>query len=113
MVLRLTRVLALVCLCALSGKAVPLQGPILIDDDIRIFAMVTALNVSGFDVELGSGYHEVRTEIRKIAEGLDPDLLKRMRDFYGSHKAGGTDEDQLAKYISLAVVLTDPPFRTV
>jgi len=111
MVLRLTCVLALVCLCAIGGAATPFQSPILIDDDIRIFAMVTALNVSGFDAELGSEHHPVRTEIRKIAGGLDPDLLMRMREFYSTRKAGGTDEDQLAKYISLAVVLTDPPFK--
>ena len=71
--------------------------------------MIAALNVAGFDVELASQYHPVRAEIRKIADSLDPDLLKRMRDFYKSHKPSGIDEDQLAKYISLAVVLTDPP----
>jgi tetratricopeptide (TPR) repeat protein len=91
----------------------PVQSPIVIDDDIRIFTMVTALNVSGFDVELGSQYHPVRAEVRKIADGLDPELLQRMRAYYRTHKAGGTDEDQLAKYISLAVFLTDPPFKAV
>jgi len=93
--------------------SMPVQSPILIDDDIRIFTMVTALNVSGFDVELGSRYHPVRAEIRKIADRLDPALLQRMRDYYRTHKAGGTDDDQLAKYISLAVVLTDPPFKAL
>ena len=47
----------------------------------------------------------------KSQNDLDPDLLKRMRDFYSTRKAGGTDEDQLAKYISLAVVLDDPPIQ--
>jgi len=113
MVLRLTCVLALVCVCAVSAISMPVQSPIAIDDDIRIFSMVTALNISGFDVELGSQYHPVRTEIRKIADELDPALLQRMRDYYRTHKGAGTDEDQLAKYMSLAVVLTDPPFKPV
>jgi tetratricopeptide (TPR) repeat protein len=113
MVLRLARVLAVVCVCAIGAMSMPVQSPIAIDDDIRIFAMVTALNVSGFDAELGSEYHPVRAEIRKIGDGLDPALLQRMREYYSTHKAGGTDEDQLAKYISLAVVLTDPPFKPV
>lgn len=113
MVLRLARVLAVVLVCIAGTTAAPLQSPIAIDDDIRVFAMVTALNVSGMDAELGSQYHPVRTEVRKIAEGVDPALLKQMREFYSSHKAGGTDEDQLAKYISLATVLTDPPFKPV
>lgn len=113
MVLGLTRVLALVCFFAVSAISMPVQSPIVIDDDIRIFTVVTALNVSGFDVELGSEYHPVRAEIRKIADDLDPILLQRMRDYYKSHKSGATDDEQLAKYISLAIVLTDPPFKPV
>ena len=105
--------LALVCVLAPGAAAQPLQSTVVIDGDIRIFAVVTALNVAGFDVELGAEYHPARTEIRKIANNLDPDLLRRMREFYSSHKHGEADEDQLAKYISLAVVLTDPPFKPI
>ena len=111
MVLRLSCVLALVCLCAGSIAAAAVHPQIEIDNDIRVFAMVAALNVSGFDAGLGSPEDPVRAEIRKIANGLDPDLLKRMREFYSTRKAGGSDEDQLAKYISLAIVLSDPPFK--
>src|SRR5688572_7325917 len=111
MVLRLSCVLALVCASAISIAATPVQPQISIDNDIRVFTMVTALNVSGFDAGLGSPEDPVRAEIRKIADGLDPDLLKRMREFYSTRKAGGSDEDQLAKYISLAIVLSDPPFK--
>jgi tetratricopeptide (TPR) repeat protein len=113
MVLRLTRVLALVCACLLGAAAAPVQSPIAIDDDIRVFTMVAALNVAGFDAELGSQLHPVRVEIRKVADELDPALLQRLKEFYRTHMAGGTHEDQLAKYISLAVVLTDPPFKPV
>jgi hypothetical protein len=104
--MRFTSTLALVCAFAVSAAA---QGPIAIQEDLRIFTVVAALNVAGFDVELGSEYHPIRAEIRKIADTLDPVLLKKMRDFYSSHKGGRSDEEQLAKYISLAVVLTDPP----
>src|SRR5678815_1095758 len=62
-----------------------------------------------FDVELASQYHPIRAEIRKVADGLDPDLVRRMKEFYKTRKTGGNDDDQLAKYISLAVMLTDPP----
>ena len=109
MFLRLACVLATVCVFALGAQARPLQSSIVIDQDIRVFTMVAALNVAGFDVELASQYHPVRAEIRKIAEGLDPDLLQKMKEFYTTHRPSGVDDDQLAKYISLAVVLTDPP----
>src|SRR5262245_25460550 len=102
-------VLTLVFGAIVSAGASPVQSPVVIDDDVRVFTVVAALNVSGFDVELGPQYHPARAEIRKIADTLDPDLLRRMKDFYSSHKGGAPDEEQLAKYISLAVVLTDPP----
>ena len=80
-----------------------------VDSDMRLFTMLAALNSAGFDVELGSQYHPARAAIRKIADGLDPDLKGRLKQFYDSHKAGQPDEAQLAKYISLALVLTGPP----
>src|SRR5262245_11018339 len=101
MVHRLACLLALVCFSAPVAMSMPVQSPISIDDDIRIFTMVAALNVSGFDVELGAKYHPVRAEIRKVADTLDPSLLKRMQEFYSTHMAGKTDDEQLAKYISL------------
>ena len=88
MFLRSTCVLALVCVCCrLALTPGPVQSPVVIDDDIRVFTMVAALNVAGFDVELASQYHPVRAEIRKIADTLDPALVQRMREFYSSHKS--------------------------
>jgi len=109
MFLRSACVLTLVLGAVVGAGAMPVQSPVVIDDDVRVFTVVVALNVSGFDVELGPQYHPARAEIRKVADSLDPDLLRRMKDFYDSHKGGAPDEDQLAKYISLAVILTDPP----
>jgi hypothetical protein len=109
MFLRLACVLASVCVFVPGALARPFQSPIVIDQDIRVFTIVAALNVAGFDVELASQYHPVRAEIRRIAEGLDPSLVRKMREFYASHRPSGVDEDQLAKYISLAVAVTDPP----
>src|SRR5262245_8550876 len=72
-----------------------------VDADLRMFTTLAALNAAGFDVELGSQYHPARAAVRKFADGLDPDLKKRLKQFYDSHKAGQPDEAQLAKYISL------------
>ncbi len=106
MFLRCIGVFLLACASAITAAA---QSPVAIDQDMRVFTMVAALNVAGFDVELGSQYHPVRAELRKIADNLDPELLRKLRDFYRTHKNGRPDEEQLAKYISLAIVLTDPP----
>jgi tetratricopeptide (TPR) repeat protein len=109
MFLRFTGALVLICVTALGAVPHPAQSMIVIDEDLRFFTTIAALNVAGFDVELSSQYHPVRAEIRKIAASLDPSLVKKLRDFYNTHKGGAADEDQLAKYISLAVVLSDPP----
>lgn len=118
MFLRVASLLAIIV--GLGGPSSAIAGsqaaqiPVVIDDDLRVFTTVAALNVAGFDVELGSQYHPVRAEIRKIAENLNPALLQKLRDYYRLHKNGRPDEEQLAKYISLAVVLTDPPnFRPI
>jgi tetratricopeptide (TPR) repeat protein len=106
MFLRFFGILSLLCACAIPSLA---QSSVTIDEDMRVFTTVAALNVAGFDVELGSQYHPARAELRKIADTLDPELLKKLKEFYASHKGGRSDEEQLAKYISLAVVLTDAP----
>src|SRR5437870_1942136 len=80
-----------------------------VQPDLRLFTTMAALNAAGFDVEFGSEYHPVREAVRKYAKEVDPDLLARLKAFYSSHKGAQTDDVQLAKYISLAVSISDPP----
>src|SRR5262249_33805878 len=68
-----------------------------------------ALNAAGFDVDFGSQYHPVREVVRSYAKLVDPDLIDRLKAFYKLRKGSQTDEAQLAKYISLAVNISDPP----
>ena len=80
-----------------------------IQPDLRLFTTMAALNAAGFDIEFGSGYHPVREAVRKYAQEVDADLLERLKAFYSSHKGQESDDLQLAKYISLAVSLSDAP----
>lgn len=80
-----------------------------ISRDVRLFTAMAALNAAGFDIEFGSQYSPVRETVRKYADGVDPDLIARLKMFYAAKKADQTDDAQLAKYISLAVNLGDPP----
>jgi tetratricopeptide (TPR) repeat protein len=108
MFLRLTAVFLMIygCCAAAFGQAASNVG---VDTDLRLFTTLAALNAAGFDIELGSQYHPTRAEVRKFADGLDPDLKRRLRQFYEARKGGQPDEAQLSKYVSLALVLTDPP----
>jgi tetratricopeptide (TPR) repeat protein len=80
-----------------------------IQPDLRLFSMMAALNAAGFDVEFGSQYHPVRDVVRNYAKTVDPDLIARLKAFYKLRKGSQTDEMQLAKYISLAVNVSDAP----
>jgi hypothetical protein len=82
----------------------------MIQPDLRLFTTMAALNAAGFDVEIASSqYHPVRETVRKFASEVDPDLIARLKAFYNSRKGPQTDDAQFAKYISLAVNLTDAP----
>src|SRR5258708_3284248 len=94
-------------LLALSAAA---QGSnVTITPDLRLFTTMAALNAAGFDVEFGSQYHPVRDAARKYASEVDADLISRLKEFYAFHKGKETGEEQLPKYISLAVNVGDAP----
>src|SRR5207302_489455 len=80
-----------------------------IQPDLRLFTTMAALNAAGYDVEFGSGYGPVREAVRKYAQEVDADLVERLKAFYTSHKGQESDDLQLAKYISLAVTVSDAP----
>ncbi len=91
------------------GPAQAQRVTAVIERDVRVFAVVAALNAAGFDVELADQYHPVRQRVRDAVSGIDGDLIRRLREFYTGRKGDALDETQLAGYISLALSLTDPP----
>lgn len=104
------RILSLLGLAGLVAvPAFPQTGNVAILPDLRLFTTMAALNAAGFDIEFGSQYHPVREAVRHYADGVDPELITQLKNFYRTHKGDQTDEAQLAKYISLAVWVSDPP----
>src|SRR5256885_6601066 len=83
------------------------NSSVTVQPDLRLFTTMAALNAAGFDVEFASEYHPVRQAVRKYSAEIDSDLLARLKGFYKAHKDAETDEAQLAKYISLAVNISD------
>jgi tetratricopeptide (TPR) repeat protein len=99
-----------VLLTVLLAAAAASQGTnVIIQPDLRLFTTMAALNAAGFDVELGAQYHPVREAVRNYVKDVDPDLIARLKAFYNARKGAQSDEAQLAKYISLAVNITDAP----
>ena len=106
------RMIGFLILTLISGSGQMARGQSVsatIDRDITVFTTMAALNAAGFDVEFGSQYHPVRQQVRSRMSSLDPDLSARLREFYQGHKGDEADEDQLAKYVSLALNLNAPP----
>ncbi|MBI4455398.1 MAG: hypothetical protein HY644_05805 [Acidobacteria bacterium] len=77
--------------------------------DVRLFTVMSAINAGGFDYETAASMHPVRRQVREKLKSLDPLLLQRTHDFYVAHHATGTPEREIARYTSLALLLSDPP----
>ncbi|MDA2933683.1 tetratricopeptide repeat protein [Acidobacteria bacterium AH-259-D05] len=78
--------------------------------DIRVFAVMAALNAAGFDYETaGKEMSEVRRHIRQEVQKTDQSLLEQLRTFYRGHSSGADELDQQVAYTSLALLLSEPP----
>ena len=77
--------------------------------DVRLFTVMSAINAGGFDYEAGPLMHPVRGRVRDKLKSLNPELARRLRDFYVAHHAPNTPQREIAGYTSLALLLSDPP----
>lgn len=103
-------VVALVPVSSVAEQASEVESIAGVDRDIRVFTVVAALNVAGFDVEFAPRYHPVREALReRLRESVDPDLRNRLAEYYAENRGDTAHEDEFSRYISLALNLTDPP----
>ena len=122
--------IVIVCLLAGSGPttaAGPRRQPsapasltalvnIRLQTDIRVFAVMAALNLAGFDEETPDReMSEVRRRLRSRLANVDSDLKSRLEAFYKQHQTDLPPEKphhQVA-YTSLALLLSGPPDFTI
>lgn len=122
--------IVMICLLTgsgLAGVAVPRQPPAAADPlqalvnirfqtDIRVFAVMAALNLAGFDKETpGREMSEVRQRLRSRLANVDPDLKSRLQAFYQQNQIDLPPErpHQQVAYTSLALLLSEPPDFTI
>lgn len=80
--------------------------------DSRLIVVEAALEAAGFNpTPAGREPSVFRNEIRKMVAGINPDLRLRLRQFYERNllPAPATAAEQAARYVSLALVLGQPP----
>lgn len=105
-----TRTLRLLALLALVSRPSAAQPADQLIADIRMFTVMAAINVGGYDDGLNSvADSPVRKALRQDLESLEPGMAARLRTFYGEHKLRDPELD-LSQYISFALLCGEPPY---
>jgi hypothetical protein len=87
-----------------------------IESDIRMFVVMAAVNVAGFDYEPdGQALTPARVELRKdLADKVNPQVKEKLRAYYQSHRRAGVDEAvDASRYAALSLMMTPPPSFSV
>ena len=98
----------LLCFCLPVPDTSAQNLSIQIQPDIRVFAVLAALQEAGLDTN-SSESHPDRATISREFDGLPAVLREKLRKFYEGHMEGKPAEDQPAKYVSLALLTEGPP----
>ncbi len=78
--------------------------------DVRIFAVMAAINLAGFDLDAGDLTHNpARRLVRERLAGVSGDLPARLRNYFESHNSEREDSQRQSKYVSYALLLKGPP----
>ncbi|MDA2929403.1 tetratricopeptide repeat protein [Acidobacteria bacterium AH-259-O06] len=76
-------------------------------NDVRIFAVMAALNAAGFDYETpGKEMSDVRRLVRRELQHADSTLLEQLKTFYKTHRTSADEADEQVAYTSLALLLS-------
>ena len=93
------------------GFLAPSEVNFRIGYDIRTFTVMAAINLAGFDSELGGQpLSPARVELRRDLEKVNPALRSKLASFYVSHRRPNVDEAiDAARYAALSLMMTQPP----
>jgi len=91
-------------------------SPVSLDTSESLFSVLTAINVCGYDQELGASHPlrgQVRAEVLKTVQGSEEarDATKAMCQFYDDHQKPDPART-LAQFVSLALFLNPAPAFT-
>ncbi len=89
------------------------NSPITLDTSETLFAVLTAMNTCGYDVDLNVSDAQrlnIRAEVQRNLQGSDEAqaALTTMCDWYQAHRGRDAAHD-LSQYVSLALYLQGPP----
>ncbi|MGH9534841.1 MAG: hypothetical protein ACRD2E_08285 [Terriglobales bacterium] len=94
---------------AVLGPPTPVRTNVELDENPTLFAMLAALNVAGYDHGLhATGASPFRQQLRLRLQAQASPLYERLRAYYAVHRKA-TPAETLAQYVSLALLMGDPP----
>jgi tetratricopeptide (TPR) repeat protein len=78
--------------------------------DVRVFAVMAAINAGGFDIDARDlEQNPARRITRERLSRVSPELLARIQKFYHTRNVELDDVRQQSKYVSFALLLRGPP----
>jgi hypothetical protein len=83
-----------------------------IESDVRMFVVMAAVNIAGFDYEpFGQAMTPARVELRKdLADKVSPAMKEKLAAYYKAHRRAGIDEAvDASRYAALSLLMTPPP----
>jgi hypothetical protein len=87
-----------------------------IESDVRMFVVMAAVNIAGFDYEpYGQAMTPARVELRKdLAAKVSPQVKEKLAAYYKAHRRAGVDEAvDASRYAALSLLMTQPPSFSV
>src|SRR5215468_10838223 len=92
---------------SVQGFVSPAEFNVYIEADVRTLIVMAAVNMAGYDQAAGGVLTGPRAEIRKDLTNIDPELKRRLREFYQSKRRPGVDESADAlRYEALSLLMT-------
>jgi len=98
-------------LAALAVHAAPAPDPPQgqLDGSKSLFAVLTAINVAGYDAELNSpSTHPLRLQLRQSIAARDLKSVRLLKEFFAAHRKPDP-RDELSQYVTLALSVDGPP----
>jgi hypothetical protein len=95
-----------------SRFIVPGDVNVRIESDVRMFVVMAAINIAGFDYEPDKQLMTpARLELRKdLAEKVNPQVKEKLAAYYKAHRRAGIDEGvDASRYAALSLMMTPPP----
>ncbi len=104
------RTVPVVALLALSCARLGAQDDNQLVADVRMFAVLAAINVGGYDEGLNAeAASPVRVALREDLDSIDSGMRSRLRTFYEQHRLDDPELD-LSQYISFSLMCGEPPY---